>query len=391
MKFNWAAILFLLHFSCREKPVEVQLSVATVMPGFNYVLDTVTIDAEGQQLYLDMELNMSDYSVHEGLLYNLKPENGRVEIINMKTLRLDSVIHYDVNGPNSVKQYFPFGIKKTLLGDTFFKEYHVIHRLNSSGKKTGNYELNNAALSGDRLPFDTSIDGLGEISPDGSYLASFYGNFKVGGKVLGIAKVNLQNKSLKLIPVEFWDQLKQYTITVDYDIGRRNSSPEQKFLLLNGPDIILSTSASNELWYYVAESDTVIHKTYHSSITADQKSGRYRKEITDQRLYLYWVNRKNDEVVFGPLVKDPQAQLFYRYSRELDKTNPQGSKYIYVLTVFDEKLDQIHEQKLGDIIPLKGKYFSGKTFVHSGSIYSFLKKENELAFIRLKPNFKNEF
>lgn len=376
--------------SCGEKAVEVQLPVAHVAPSFNYVLDTVTIDAGGERIYLDMELSMSDYSVSEGLLYNLKPETGRVEIINMETLTLDSVINYEVNGPNSVRQYFPFGIKKTLFGDTFFKEYHVIHRLNSSGKKTGSFELNNSGLTGDRLPFDTSIDGLGEISTDGSYLASFYGNFKVGGNVLGIAKVDLINKSMKLIPVDFWDQLKEYTITVDYDIGRRNSSPEQKFLLLNGPDIILSTSASNELWYYMAESDTVINKTYHSSLTADRKSGRYRKDITDQRLYMYWVNRKNDEVVFGPLVKDPKAQRFYRYSRELDKSDPQNPEYVYVLTVFDEKLDQIHEQKLEDRIPLKGKYFAGKTFVHKGSIYSFLKKENELAFIRLKPNFEND-
>jgi len=390
MKLHGSAILFLLLISCEEKTVEVQLPVANVFPGFNYVLDTVHIDAGEDQIYLDMELNMSDYSVKEGLLYNLTPENGRVEVINMERLTLDSVIQYKVNGPNSVKQYFPFGLKKTLFGDTFFKEYHVIHKLNSAGIKIDSYELINRELSGDRLPFDTEIDGLGGISADGAYLASFYGNFKVGGSVLGLAKVNLLDKSLKLIPIDFWDQLKEYTITVDYDIGRRKSSPELKFLLLNGPDIILTTSASNELWYYDAESDSVIHKSFHSGITADQKSGKYRKDITDQRLYLYWVKRKNDEVVFGPLVKDHQAQRFYRYSRELDSSDPQKPTYVYVLTVFDEKLDQIHEQKLQSAIPIMGKYFEGKTFMHKGSIYSFLKKEDELAFIRLKPSFDNE-
>ncbi|MEB2779359.1 DUF4221 family protein [Algoriphagus sp. C2-6-M1] len=390
MKPTCALVLFLLFISCGEKAVEVQLPVANVSPYFNYVLDTVHIDAGEDRIYLDMDLNMSDYAVNEGRLYNLTPESGRVEVINMDSLKLDSVIHYQVNGPNSVKQYFPFGIKKTLLGDTYFKEYRVIHKLNSSGKKIGSYELINRELSGDRLPFDTEIDGLGEISTDGSYLASFYGNFKIGGNVLGIAKVNLVDRSLKLIPIDFWDQLKEYTITVDYDIGRRNSSPELKFLLLNGPDIILSTSASNELWYYVAENDTVIHKEFHSRITSDKKSGNYRKDITNQPLYMYWVKRKNDEVVFGPLVKDHAAQRFYRYSRELDKSDPQKPRYVYVLTVFDEKLDQIHEQKLENSIPIMGKYFEGKTFVHNGSIYSFLKKEKELAFIRLKPSFEND-
>ncbi|PZX47017.1 DUF4221 family protein [Algoriphagus chordae] len=390
MKLFYVLGFFLLLASCEEKPVEVQLPVANVSPGFNYVLDTVHINSGDDNIYLEMNLSMSDYSTKEGFLYNLKPENARVEMINMESLSLDSVINYKVNGPNSVKQYFPFGIKKTNFGDTFFKEYRVIHKLNSGGQKIDSYELINRELKGDRLPFDTEIDGLGEISPDGSYLASFYGNFKVGGSVLGIAKVNLSDKSLKLIPIDFWDKLKKYTITVNYDIGRRNSSPELKFLLLNGPDIILTTSASNELWYYDAESDSVIHKTFHSNITADQKSGKYRQDITDQGRYMYWVKRKNDEVVFGPLVKDHQAQRFYRYSRELDSSDPQKLHYVYVLTVFDEKLEQIHEQKLDNSIPIMGKYFEVKTFVHNGSIYSYLQKENELAFIRLKPNFDNE-
>jgi hypothetical protein len=390
MKRYYLVGLFLILASCGEKPVEVQLATANVSPDFNYVLDTVHIDSGEEKIYLDMNLNMSDYVLNEGRLYNLTPESGRVEVIDLESQKLDSIINYKINGPNSVKQYFPFGIKKTLFGDTFFKEYHVIHKVNLAGKKTESYELINRELSGDRLPFDTEIDGLGEISSDGSYLASFYGNFKVGGNVLGIAKVNLTNRSLKLIPVDFWEQLKEYTVTVDYDIGRRNSSPELKFLLLNGPDIILSTSASNELWYYDAESDSVIHREFHSRITSDKKSGNYRKDITDQPLYMYWVKRKNDEVVFGPLIKDHQAQRFYRYSRELDKSNPQKPKYAFVLTVFDEKLDQIHEQRLENSIPIIGKYFEEKTFVHKGSIYSFLKMEDELAFIRLKPSFEND-
>src|SRR5690606_37410257 len=105
---------------------------------------------------------------------------------------------------------------------------------------------------------------------------------------------------------------------------------------------------------------------------------------------MYWVKRKNDEVVFGPLVKDHQAQRFYRYSRELDSSDPQRTNFVYVLTVFDEKLDQIHEQKLQNSIPIMEKYFESKTFVHKGSIYSFLKRADELAFIRLKPSFGDE-
>ncbi len=385
---RFLTFLFLIAvISCSAKEEKEEEVVPKSEIEFSYTIDTVRIDGGETKHYLGMNLTMADYSAQEGLLYNLEPETGRVEVIDVEKQKLLRLIQYDMRGPNSIKEYYPSGIKKTILGETFFRDFYVIHRMDSARKKIDTYKLDNSSLKGDRLPYETNIDGSGEIASDGSYYVGLYGNFKPKGEILGVAKVRFSDKSMKLIPIDFWDQLKEYTITVNYDIGRRSSSTEMKFLTLNGPDFILSTSASNELWYYISEIDSVVHRSYHSAITSDKKSGEYRKEVTTHATFEYWSQRKNQEVTFGPLVKDPDSQLFYRYSRELDKSNPESASYVYVLTVFNEKLEQIHEEKLRSRISILGKYFAGKTFVHKGMIYSYINLNDEMAFVRLKPDF----
>ncbi|SFB60730.1 DUF4221 family protein [Algoriphagus aquimarinus] len=385
---RFLTFLFLIvMMSCSAKEEKEEVMVPKSKIEFSYTIDTVRIDAGETKPYLGMNLTMADYSAQEGLLYNLEPETGRVEVIDVEKQKLLRLIQYDMRGRNSIKEYYPSGIKKTVLGETFFRDFYVIHRMDSARKKIETYKLDNNSLKGDRLPYETTIDGSGEIASDGTYYAGFYGNFNPKGQILGIAKVRFSDKSMKLIPIDFWDQLKEYTITVNHSIGRRSSSTEMKFLTLNGPDFILSTSASNELWYYMSEIDSVVHRSYHSMITSDKKSGEYKKEVTTHATFEYWAQRKNQEITFGPLVKDPDSQRFYRYSRELDQSNPESARYVYVLTVFNEKLEQIHEEKLRNRISILGKYFAGKTFVHKGMIYSYINLNDEMAFLRLKPDF----
>jgi hypothetical protein len=53
-----------------------------------------------------------------------------------------------------------------------------------------------------------------------------------------------------------------------------------------------------------------------------------------------------------------------------------------VLTAFDPDFNQLHEELLPSDFILPRKYFARK-----GMIYLFLNIDDELAFVRLKPNF----
>ncbi|PZX54546.1 uncharacterized protein DUF4221 [Algoriphagus ratkowskyi] len=354
---------------------------------FSYEIDTVYIDAKDEFLFLNMGLFFSDYSAKDGALYNLNSQSGRVEIIDLKNKTLERLVQYDLDGPNSIIEMALTGIKKADNGSLFFMNYMLMNQLDSMATKIASYRLSNEFLKGDDLKANEEIDGMGQIANDGSYFASVYGVYQTGGTYTGLAKVTFADSSLQLIPLDFWADMDKYNIKMDVGDGRAFSSPEYKFLTLDGNNLILSTTAKNELWYYEAAMDSTFHKEYSSAFTQNEKVVNYPKTANSQESFDQANKQKNDQVVFGPLVKDENLGRFYRYSREGDDSE---NNYAYVLTIFDEKLNQLHEEKMRDEVTIPGHYFAAKTFVHQGMLYTFLNIGDELAFIRLKPNFHDE-
>ncbi|WP_439489340.1 DUF4221 family protein [Algoriphagus sp.] len=378
--------LVLLPFSCNTEKNTKNSNDKNI--NFSYSIDTVMIDAGDEFLFLNMNLYFSSYSADEGLLYNLNPESARMEVIDLESHSLDRLVQYDLDGPNRVKELAITGIKKSDTGDLFFQDYYTLSRLDSSGTKTATYRFTNDFLNGDELALNEEIDGMGQIGSDGAYFASFYDNYQEKGGIRGVAQIHLGDSSLRLFPLDFWGDLDKYEVNMDHGDGRAISAPEFKFLLVDGADFIVSTSAKNELWHYNAELDSIIHKEYTSEFTKNVKPGNYPKTTNNQEEFEQVVKQKSDEVIFGFLVKDENSGLFYRYSRERDNSK---NNYAYVLTIFDENLNQLHEEKLGEEVSIPNEHMpGGKPFVHRGMLYSFLNIEDELAFVRLQTRFSDD-
>lgn len=382
-----------LIFSCspKEEKVEVVPKVSTTSKMFEYTLDTVLIDSGDSIPYLDMKLVSSDYVASEGLLYNLDPGTARVDVYDIAAQKLIKHIKFDVHGPNGIRKYFPTGIKKTKNGDLIIRDFFEVLRMGEDTKLKDSYRLQNHKLGGDNLGDSQEINGMGEIAEDGSYFASHYGYYPSNGRILGLAKVDLTTKSLQLIPVDFKDQSEKFTIRWEYREGKKMVVPEYKFLTLDGMNFIATNSYKNELWYYDAAKDSVSHRVYNSRLISNIKRGNFRKQVgTMQELDLA-KKRKFQEVVFGPIIKDTKNQHFYRYSREVQNEPEEGGRYFrFVLSIFDEKLNIIHEEKLDLTAFIPGEYHVNKTFIHEGMLYTFLNLKNQIAFVRLKPTLRNE-
>lgn len=380
-------LLALALASCSSKKESESSNTADF--DFSYTFDTVIVDADDEFLFLNMELMFSDYSAKEGLLYNLNPQTGRIEIIDLKNLRLEKLVQYDLDGPNSIKDNETLGIKKTNTGDLFVIDYFLINRFDTSKTKIASYRLDNASLNGDQLSNTETINGMGQIATEGDCFASFYLNYEANSSPLGVAKITFSDSTLKLIPLDFWGDKDKFEIEMNVTSGPmrvQQVAPEFSLLTLDGPNFIVSTTVKNELWYYDAALDSTFHKEYISSFTKNEKPGNYSKIADSMDSFEEAYKQKNDEVVFGPLVKDENSDRFYRYSRE---RNNSEKKYAYVLTIFDKKLNQLHEEKLREDMIIPGDYMpGGKTFVHQGNLYSFLNIDDEMAFVRLKPSFE---
>ena len=391
---NRLPLLFFLSLiiSCSPKKEKVEVVPKTFTNHtFEYTLDTVFIDSGDSMPYLDMNLVSSDYVYSEGLLYNLDPGTGRVDVYDIDAQKLKKHIQFEVRGPNGIRKYFPTGIKKTNNGDLIIRDYFEVLRMGEDAKLKDSYQLLNHKLDGDNLGESQEINGMGEISNDGSFFASYYGYYPSNGRILGLAKVDLTSKSLKLIPVSFRDQSERFLIRWEYREGKTMVVPEYKFLTLDGPNLIASNSYKNELWYYDAAKDSLYHRIYQSSLISNVKKGNFAKRVGSMQDLNLAKKRKFQEVVFSPIIKDPKNKRFYRYSREVQQEPEQGGRYFrFVLSVFDANLRIIHEEKLDLSAFIPGEYFVNKTFVHKGMLYTFLNLRNQIAFVRLKPSVTYE-
>jgi hypothetical protein len=89
------------------------------------------------------------------------------------------------------------------------------------------------------------------------------------------------------------------------------------------------------------------------------------------------------QVDFGEFYEMQKHKLIWRVSREKDRMLGDSTVFKHVATFFDPELNMLKEQKLEDFTP------SNRSFFKDGMLHSFLNNNDELAFVRLKPIFKD--
>lgn len=373
-------LLAIAFFSCNSEKSKQELTSTDF--GFSYTIDTVIIDAGEDFLFLKYDLMDSDISDDERLFINIDQLGNKIELIDLENHILKEKISFEREGPNGVG---PEHISKFQLlenGNLCFFNIHKFTILTPDLQKISSQYFYPEAIDGDTLPEKAEIAPFyGKLNREGSRFAGFYDLF-FENEILGIALIDLETKRLKLIPTDKLDYLKELIYTTVFESGSKINSGDAKSIDFYQDKLIISTSAKNEVLVYHIAKDSLGVKSYHSELTADIKKGNYKSETnSDLALKL-----KEMEVYFSSLVFDESNEIFWRYSRESKSTHPESPSFVYVLTAFDKDLNQIHEEKL----EVDWTHIPRIKFIKDGMLYTYTNLEDELAFIRLKPNFENE-
>ncbi|MFC5626562.1 DUF4221 family protein [Algoriphagus winogradskyi] len=384
-----APIILAVLASCGTKDGAENTQVESI--SFSYQIDTVYIDAKDEFLFLNMGLYISDYDPKTDLLYNLNPQTSRMEVIDMKKGELLEIIQYDQDGPNSVKEMFTSGTKITDSGEKWFTDYRSIIHLNAAGEKVGQFRLSNASFSGDTLPDKMEIDGMGKINRSGKYFVSHYGDYLLDGEGLqGLAILDLEQLSKRLIKLDVFQSLEKYELSSPDGERAGARAGERSFITLTETEILHSNSAHNRLLSLNLESGEYREIKLASEFLPDEKPGLYPKKANSLEQFDEFHTLKKQEVTFGPWSHDDERGYFWRISRERNGGSAADPIFSFFITVLDSGLNQIAETELdeGDALPFEG--LPSLSFFRKGDLYMFLNLEDELAFVRLKPNFKDE-
>lgn len=380
-KFLFLPILALL-ISCSSGGSNKQAGLSQI----SFELDTVMIDAGDHFFFVQYGLLMSALDWEKKQLLNYNPDKFEVEVIDLVSRQLKEVKTYEKEGPNGIGGGFVMKLQALPDERLIFYDYLGLHFLDPTGEKLNMVRFEDAKFSGDSLLGDEDIFVRSLVTNDGKVFCGFYGTQTFGGRTKGFAVVDVENNQLKLIPSDVLDFTADLSIDYEVSPGTGSQFPEQNYVHFDGDQMIISTSAKNQLWIYDLKADTLTTKIYESQLTGNVKKGAFPRKVSSQQEWVNALKEKRKEVSFENLIYEEGEGRYWRISTEMDRLTASDSVVMKtVLTAFDQELNQLGETRLPE-------NFRGSRilFILDGYLWQFLNIEDEVAFVRIKPTLEDD-
>jgi hypothetical protein len=369
----------LLFFSCGERTDSVNGENFE----FSYTTDTVMVDAGQHFFFLNWDLQLADISQDRKYLYNLNPQTYLIEIVDLDNLKLKKTIQLEKEGPDGVGANYYGKIQVLENGNICLLGQFKINIVSEEGKLVNSIEFDQIQLKDYGLQEDEKIGWSGVISDDGKLFASTLSNVDYKKPARGIVLIDLETDSIKYIPMNLFQELKPFEILMQSGDSPGMIFSEGIFLSFMDEDLIISSTAFNESFRCSWSMDSLIHKTYITDLTENKKTGDFPTVVDNGKDLDEVQEKKKMQVDFGEFYEMQKHKLIWRVSREKDRTIGNSTVFMHVATFFDPELNMLKEQELENFHDFR------KPFFKDGMLYSFLNIDDELAFVRLKPNFKD--
>tara|TARA_R110002020_G_C16277851_1_gene771593 strand:- start:90 stop:740 length:651 start_codon:yes stop_codon:yes gene_type:complete len=215
---------------------------------------------------------------------------------------------------------------------------------------------------------------------------ALYGGEQMGEPAEGLALFDLENKTVRYKPLEVSKDLDKYQSVLYYN-GEQPMSMILASIHLNlkNDSLVYSNTAQNKIFFYDLKTDSLTSKSFSSKYTSEEAAGNYKKRTDSEEEFREIMNEQQKEVSYGKLFFDKHNDVYWRFAKEMDRMKGDTIVYKTILTAFDPQFNQLHEELLPSDFDLPYKYFA-----REGMIYTYLNIDDELAFVRLKPAFKDE-
>lgn len=363
-------------FSCNENRLSKEQQEAFT---FSVEIDTVQIDFKDSFYFMEFRLGTSTVSPDKKILYNLNAFAPNLEVIDLDKLELIKVEPMDREGSKGIG---PLALtpKIAVDGKLLLMGVKDIRVFDPTRTQMDIVKMGAENLSGDVLETSERFGYAGAFSGDGSHYYALYEEEAgmLQGEIKGLAIVNLVNKQVKKIPIPELNRISEFIIKgLEFDI----EYGEKTFLGNFGDLIIASTTAFNEAFVYDVQQDALVHKQFHSLITADAKKGEFDRVFGTEGEWKALSRERSKEVDFGKFLYDDQNEKFWRFSYEMDRMIGDSIVHKTVLTIFDSDLNQLHEQQVSF------DYSFYQSFFKDGTLYSYINLNDEMAFVRVKPTY----
>ncbi|MGM0944105.1 MAG: DUF4221 family protein [Bacteroidota bacterium] len=364
-------------FSCSESERQGNTGI-----NFSYTIDTLQVDPGEHLIFISRYMSTSSVSKDQKWLYNLNVSTPEMEYIDLENLRFDRAVPLEKEGPEGIGTSVS-DIHVSDQGEFFFIGYRSLVKADAQLENYQRYQLQADQFKGDSLGEAEGFDFGYTISQDGKKLLGTYSKQKFNGPTRGLAIVDLESMTLKTVPIPELESLVDFNISLfDGNGNPRMSTIERVWVKEFDGKIYLSNTARNEAFIYDPELDSLVHKQFQATLTANARKGLYTKSTnSDEEMNKAW-EEKNKEFQFQELFYDPTYEKFWRVSTDLDRMVGDSAVIKKVLTLFDRDLNQLHEEQIKFNISGSLSYFK------EGNLHTFINLEDELGFLLIKPTYE---
>ncbi|MCH7410787.1 DUF4221 domain-containing protein [Belliella sp. DSM 111904] len=351
---------------------------------FNLTMDTVVVDAGNEIINLVYGLSSPALSKDRKYLYHYTHGQATFDKINLETLELEKTIKFEKDGPNSIGSYIG-GYSITPENNFMIWSYGLYAIFSPTGEKIKDLELDK--IANEELNGNGSFPiRLIEIPGKPNEIYGFFVQWNDNEYYL--IKFDLENRSYKRISLPFPEKLNDFRMEIEYNGqaagGYHPSSPRP---IIVEDKIIFTTTAFNEAYIFDTAIDSLITKSWESSLTGNKNEAKLPK-IAQMEEAEEHTRKFSESINFSMPQWDPISKQYVRlshktaFSEEKDENGrlTESSAIVY-LTLMDKDLNIIKETILEGYTKTPPSHF-----YIDNTIWLFENIDDELGFVRMTIN-----
>ena len=367
-------VLLFCFWSCTEKNTKEGTEKYSDL---TFTMDTVIVDARDEILMA--AINGHGHAINQDVsrLYNWDSQSSKVEVIDLNELTLMEKIPVEKEGPDGIGQnaYIMMYVGNDKLAFIGWDDRIAVTDL--SGKVMQKIKIDEPWMVED-LQERTSLSFLG-FSDDGQKIYCSISNFqKIDADIF---EFDLNNKEKRKIELPEFEKRDKYRVIWKSDDGKSMSMSFPGLNMVNWKNKrLFYTTSLNSIYVFDPKRDTLVLHRYENLLTASEKTGTYKNEVSSQEEMQKVSAQIREEVNFSKVLWDEKNEVFYRFTWfALPKIGDETPRYRSFITVLNSNFELIGEKEMTDF----GSNVPNPQFVRDGQIYLFLNLDDELAYIRL--------
>lgn len=375
MKYIFYLFIIVGLASCStEKNPEQQKSL-----DISVEMDTVKVDPGEELIYVGWNLNSSGVSPDGKYFYNFnRTKPISLEVINLENLTLEKIIPMELEGPNGLRTEYISEIIVPENGNLIFSDSYQLTHFNSQLQKLKAIRLDQEEYITKALPEGKRIWFEQSFSPDGNQMVAFYTGHNIGDDYEGIISVDFERETARIIPLDILKSWKKHTTALTLNGSVVGGTGSMKTILLQDDKVVFGVAAENKVYFLDLKTDSLSSKTYQSQFTKPASTKTFPEKAETEEEYRQVSKDRQKEVRYYGFHFDAKNQLYWRFSTESTGTPK------VVLTAFSREFEQ-----LGEFLLDEKFVYPAKLFVRDGMIYTYLNQDDEVYFVRLKPQIKS--